>query len=241
MVIAAIEPRFLAIMDDPLLGFARVSVYNLLNHLTDTYAVVTIDDVTTNRDALLAPWNPDDPLEDLWVRISEARLFAEAASEPITELTAISLTLVVLEKTGVYSPGIADWRKRPEADWTLSNFKQDFNRVDKERLRILTATSAGFHGANAATPPTPPTPVSTPVSNPTTTTRATPHIVFPNGIRMYYCWTHGIGRNPNHTSASCMNKAEGHISNATADNPKGGNDRLIATQNLERQQNPRNT
>ena len=45
---------------------------------------------------------------------------------------------------------------------------------------------------------------------------------------MYYCWTHGLGKNRKHTSATCNNKAEGHKDEATADNMMGGNNKIMS-------------
>ena len=39
----------------------------------------------------------------------------------------------------------------------------------------------------------------------------------------HYCWTHGLGRDPNHTSQTCTRQAHGHCTNATLDNMMGGN------------------
>ena len=39
---------------------------------------------------------------------------------------------------------------------------------------------------------------------------------------IYYCWSCGFGTNPNHTSATCTRKREGHIATATKDNRQGG-------------------
>jgi hypothetical protein len=41
-----------------------------------------------------------------------------------------------------------------------------------------------------------------------------------------YCWTHGSSNNSRHTSATCMNPAEGHQAAATMDNPLGGSTRV---------------
>jgi hypothetical protein len=38
-----------------------------------------------------------------------------------------------------------------------------------------------------------------------------------------YCWTHGSTANGTHTSATCKNKASGHIDSATWRNKQGGN------------------
>jgi hypothetical protein len=54
---------------------------------------------------------------------------------------------------------------------------------------------------------------------PTTTDSA---VRIDNVIDMYYCWTHGLGRNRKHTSKSCKNPARGHQYNATILDIKGG-------------------
>jgi hypothetical protein len=39
---------------------------------------------------------------------------------------------------------------------------------------------------------------------------------------MYYCWSHGLGINQQHTSPMCTFKKDGHIDTATANNMQGG-------------------
>jgi hypothetical protein len=41
-----------------------------------------------------------------------------------------------------------------------------------------------------------------------------------------YCWTHGVTKNPKHTSATCEHRAEGHKEKATIFNRMGGSTKL---------------
>jgi hypothetical protein len=43
-----------------------------------------------------------------------------------------------------------------------------------------------------------------------------------NNISLFYWWTHGLSKNPEHTSGSCKSKGEGHSDDATIDDRKGG-------------------
>ena len=52
--------------------------------------------------------------------------------------------------------------------------------------------------------------------------------------QFYYCWTHGLSRNPRHTSQSCNTPAQGHQATATLQNMQGGNN-TIARRRNERQ------
>jgi hypothetical protein len=73
--------------------------------------------------------------------------------------------------------------------------------------------------ANIITPPNEPT-----VPQLATATRATsapPPTQFQIN-NLYYCWTHGLSQQAQHTSATCNNKRDGHVDDATAYDRKGG-------------------
>jgi len=224
-IILAVEPRYLSILEDIDFGFADISSRRMLAHLQAEYGQISNEQIEANRQQLSADWNPDDPIEDLWLRIQEAQRYAVAANEAITNATALRLTLPVFEKTGVFTTAAENWRDRPEAEWTMEAFKLHFTKANKERMRKLTAQGAGYHGANAAINPAPaPAPAS-----PSAATNSTPagQQAIVGNVAMYYCWTHGLGKNRAHTSQTCTNKAPGHMDHSTADNLLGGNDRIM--------------
>jgi len=116
----------------------------------------------------------------------------------------------------------------------LIEFQLQFTSKNKECICKLTTSQVGFHSAHTAisTPIKPPTvlpllPCALATSVPTTT----PYpwaIVTNDGLHMYYCWTHGLGFNCNHTSATCSNPAEGHHTTATVKNMHGGNNTIMS-------------
>jgi hypothetical protein len=95
---------------------------------------------------------------------------------------------------------------------------------NQERIRKLTAGTAGFHGAHQAILVTPPPTVAA-AAIATPPLAPTPHVVVEGG-KMYYCWTHGLSPHKNHTSATCIRKAEGHKADATAFKMQGGNNTI---------------
>lgn len=218
----AVNVTFLQALADDILGFATVSCAAMLAHLDTTYGTITPDDLEANKLEFAAEWNPDSPIEDLFKRSRMCRQFAAAGNDDISESAAVRNLLAIIEKTGVLSDGIRDWRKRPTAEWTLAHFTADFSKANKERTRLLTAGTAGYHGANAATDVTlPRAPPATPPA-----ALASAHVITNDGMKMYYCWSHGLTKNADHTSATCQNKKEGHDCTATAGNMKGGNNRI---------------
>ena len=74
--------------------------------------------------------------------------------------------------------------------------------ANKEHLRTLTSTQAGY--SNNAT--------------------KTPKMIdqTSNNLHLYYCWSHGYGPNANHTSATCKNRHPKHRADSTVDNMLGG-------------------
>jgi len=223
-LLAAVDSRYLNVLEDETMGYANVAARTMLQHLKDTYGIITPEEIEENREGLAAKWNPDDPIEDIWTRLKEARRFASDAGEPISDSTAVRLLLKVFEDTGVFGRGVESWRERPEAEHTLDNFKSHFIRANRERLRQLTTKQAGYHGANSAIASTTDQPTVSSLSNDeaNSATTTSSQVVYVGNVRMYYCWTHGLGMNPSHTSATCNNKAEGHVDNATVDNMQNG-------------------
>jgi hypothetical protein len=227
-VLLAVPPRYFAILEDLDYGYADVPVLAILVHLKTTYAGVKPEEIDANRALLSAPWNPDEPIEDLWLRVTEIQRFSIRAEEEITDGTALRLTLKVFEATGVFSTATEKWRDKDQDDWTMDNFQDHFNKATEERARKITAQAAGYHGAHSAVVVTPPGSANSVTgTTPPGTGTAHPGAAKKKTGGFYYCWTHGLGKNPKHTSALCENKATGHKDDATADNIQGGNDRMV--------------
>jgi hypothetical protein len=142
-LLKAVNARHLQVLEDQDFGFADISPRIMLVHLQDTYGQVTPDDLEENCKRLSANWNPDDPIEDVWIRISECETFASII-EAIANMAAIRLTLAVFENTGVFAHAAEKWRDKPAVQHTLPLFKIHFNFENKERLRKLTAQMAGL-------------------------------------------------------------------------------------------------
>ena len=190
---------------------------------------MTPEELERNRAALSEPWNLDDPIKDLWSKISNIQRVATLGAVPIPDLIVITLTLAMIEKTGLLASTTDKFcRLRPTAEWALELFKTEFKLGNQERIRRLTASDdAGYHGAHNANLVTPPPPNSAAVATTPTSTPPTPaQYVSVEGGRLYYCWSHGLSQHRNHTSATCLNKATGHIDNATGFRMQGGNNTI---------------
>jgi hypothetical protein len=127
----------------------------------------------------------------------------------------------------MFTTAAKKWCDRPDNEWTMPNFTAHFTKVNKESIRKLTAQTAGYHGANSATAVVPAAAVPA-AANAATPPPAVAHSPRPNTAgTMYYCWTHGLGKNRAHTSLLCNTKAADHKDNATVDNMLGGNNTIM--------------
>jgi hypothetical protein len=222
-LITAIPSTYIDILADDIFEYANVSPAAIIAHMQTTYGQITLDDLADNMTDLKRPWHPDQPLEDLWKQLRRCQAFA-LPHDPISDATTIREAIINLENSGVFIDALKEWRRRAPDTQTFANLHVDFNRADKERRRQLTTRDSGY--ANLATnkenTPTFVVASKSPGTMPPTTTTAT---------GLFYCWSHGLGRNPKHTSATCSNKATGHCLDATLYNMKGGNNRIHRIQN----------
>jgi hypothetical protein len=116
--------------------------------------------------------------------------------------------------------------------------KTAFNLANKDRLRSLSTSSAGFAGKALATGFA--GKALAYKENEAPTPAAQTKGVRPDGpggpsrnpMGFYYCWSHGLLLSrENHSSQTCRTRAPGHKEEATALNMMGGNNTIRRRQN----------
>ena len=201
-------------------GITNLSVFDILTYLRSQHIVITDQQLRDNRDALLAPWSPDDSMEPLWLRIRNIVKFAEAGDDPINDGTLVRATKKVLQDTGVFSRAVEMWDDKTKPEKTWPNFQTHFVQANLRRLETMTATDAGLGGGHAT---------NAAVTAPAPVVPRAPAPFAPTGRG--YCWTHGLVHNTNHTSLTCVRKAPGHRDDATAEHMFGGNNTMARHRN----------
>jgi hypothetical protein len=128
LLLVVVDETYISSLQDPMFGFAQVSVADLLTHLDTTYAEVTPNDITQNLAKLSTPWDPTESMEPLWLRGVEAQRIATAGSVPITDPQLLNIFRDM-------SLDIRDWDKLPSVNRTIALFKTTFTDANKVRLR----------------------------------------------------------------------------------------------------------
>lgn len=220
-VIAAVERDYICSLEDANFGFAQVTTRQLIEHLENAYGQVDQDALDANRTELELPWEPAESIEPLWKRFITCQQVATAGNDPITNATLVRVGRKILMETGQFDLDIREWDRRPAAQQTWPLFRAFFTAANKERAKKATAKDL-THRALALKR-------TGSGSDP----RASPLTVGSNASSqgsqvdgMGYCWTHGLGNNPDHTSATCKKKGTGHQESATVSNMMGGNNTI---------------
>ena len=166
-----------------------------------------------------AEWNPDDGIETIFTRITDAQKFSAAAGDDhiIPASPAMYLALTAIDNTGVFLEPCADWRKCRVAEQTLANFTADFTHAWKERNRRISAKAARYQALLA---------IKEEDKENISPAMSSKLDVNVDGIKMYYCWSHGLGFNSNHTSCTCKTKKDGHCDDATILSRKGNSNMI---------------
>jgi len=195
-----------------------------------------------------APWNPAaTPIEMFFKIIVDAREFATAGEDPISDLTTVRTMLTIVLDTGLFNEDCKTWRLKHASTQTLALFYTDFMAANNDRLLTATTSSAGYHGANRAEhnpeiaklqaqiaklqqlidQPGQPTDRRNQQSTqrPRLTGRSNTSLYptskptnYPLKLAPGFDWSHGINK---HTSLKCQHPLPGHETAATFTNQMG--------------------
>ena len=263
-LVNAIENAYLETLRQEYIGYNNRSIPEIFNHLFINYGNVTYADLQKNEEDMAKPWDPDTPIELVYVQVEEAARVAELGHAPMSENKKITAAYNIINNTGEFSTVCREWRQKPEAEKTWSNFKKQFSKEYKDYKDELTSQTTHHYKANA---------VKTSdlqlyinqvqektnqdsqnfkqlcdrhdqlllkleeryneidqlkrkvLSLEKTVTKLsgiTTDNTSPNNNPKYYCWTHGYTNSRYHTSRSCNDRADGHVSKATHRNRQGG-------------------
>ena len=65
LLLVAIDATYTKVLEDTLFGYADITPLAMMDHIKRHYGQLKPEERGSIRDALRAPWNPDDPIEDI--------------------------------------------------------------------------------------------------------------------------------------------------------------------------------
>jgi hypothetical protein len=230
LVIAAVPHLSIRALEDTDDGFSNVTTLQLLTHLWSKYGTISPSDRLANRTRMVQEWHPTTDIERLFDQLQTGADYAHDADRPIPDKDLADMGYDLVFKTGVFEHACYLWREIPANAQTYEVFCSHFLRAWTDRH--TTTASVGFHAANAANAITDDKENHNAhiarleselaaAKKKNNNTRSPPDY---SKAPAHYCWTHGLGHNSRHTSATCRARTTNpdHQVTATASNKLGG-------------------
>jgi len=208
-----------------------------MTSLWERYGTITQAKLAENLTRMSSPWNPPQPIEDLFHQLTRGSQFASDGSEPTALSQVLRIGYTLIAYTGLFAEACREWRKIRDIDKNMDTFQVLFTEAEQDRSSLL--SRAGCHAGNdaaviATTPFAPVAAVPPPTEHALAMARLqatadatqaqlatliaamkTENHDRPNNSGTSYCWTHGHTTNSIHTSASCKKQVDGHEVTAT--------------------------
>ena len=93
------------------------------------------------------PWNPPNPVEDLFKQLREGKEFAAKRGAVISDKQLIRYGCDILKATGVLTKACTSWRSKAEADKTWANFQTFFTKEVNDYNKNCTAEDQMYTAA----------------------------------------------------------------------------------------------
>jgi hypothetical protein len=130
---------------DKIVGYANCTSLQLLTHLLTYYAMIAPTELTQNCNRLNTPYDPNQPIDNLFQQSQDARAFAVAGGQPYGD----AMIVTVAFNTYFFPDACHTWQAWAIADKTWLKFKLDFAAARREFfLTNQNAHQSGFHSAN---------------------------------------------------------------------------------------------
>jgi hypothetical protein len=137
---------------DEIVGYANCTSLQFLSHFLTYYAIIAPTEITQNYEHLNTPYDPNQPIKNLFQKIQDDPAFAVTGGQPYEDVMIVNVSFTLVFNTGLFPDACRIWQSRPVADKTWMQFKIDFAVAHWEfRLMNQTAQQSGFHSANILT------------------------------------------------------------------------------------------
>jgi hypothetical protein len=146
------EPIYLDILNDNMVGYAKVSARDMLDHLFDTYGNITAVDLEINFEHMRRAWDPQQPVGTLFKQIQDSADYSEAGGVLIGHPQQINVGYAIIFATGHFMSACHRWNEKPSAEKTWTHFKYHFAAAHRQHKQMQgeSATTAGYHSSKAA-------------------------------------------------------------------------------------------
>jgi hypothetical protein len=98
-----VEPMYIEILNDDLVGFSNTNSRDMLDHLFISYGSITAVDIEQNFENMRKAWDPQHPVETLFNQIQDCVDFAVAGGVTIGAAQKLSSAYSKIFKSGKFN------------------------------------------------------------------------------------------------------------------------------------------
>ena len=133
----AVDPKYLTAIRNRVSKSLQGNVYQILDHLFNTYGKVTVA-MLENKEATLRTmsYNPSDPVDDVFDLVDDFVEYADMARQPQSQAQTVAKAYSILRKTGRFEIALLQWNKKPSIDQNWINFKTHFRQAQQDLINI---------------------------------------------------------------------------------------------------------
>jgi hypothetical protein len=147
LLISTIDEQFIKSLHNRNTGYVTSTTWDILEFLYTNYGNITPADLLANTEKLKEPYNPAEPIENLFTRFEDTMEYADAANRPFTTEQILEYALLCILKTGQFREACREWRRIQHPTW--SKFKTHFTTAHKEyREMEALAGNSGYTANN---------------------------------------------------------------------------------------------
>ena len=150
-LVEAVDEIYLEEQRNRYTGYLTVTSRDLITHLLRRYGKISASDISRCNQRMNEPLDPTMPIDIFFKRIDECIELAADAENPFSEKQVLQVAYFAISASGLYTEACRKWRQRNENTKTWQAFKVYFATEYHElkEQNELSATTAGFHSANA--------------------------------------------------------------------------------------------
>jgi hypothetical protein len=151
-IISVFEPMYLDIFNDNMVGYAKISARDMLDHLFETYGNITAVDLEINFEHMRRAWDPQQPVETLFKQNQDCADYSEAGGVLIGHSQQINVGYAKIFATGHFMSACRRWNEKLTIEKTWTQFKSHFAAAHRQHKQMQgeSAATAVYHSANAA-------------------------------------------------------------------------------------------
>jgi hypothetical protein len=146
-LINAIEPAYIAHLDDLFSGFNKVPVKNILLDLFENYGKIRSTDLLANNKRFDEDWVPSETFQTVMARVKQCREFAIDAGQPFSEEQVLAKTHAIVFNTGLYHDALEKWE---EVSIGQANYDNFCKHMIQAQTRLQNKRTSKQHGYGMA-------------------------------------------------------------------------------------------